>query len=142
MTYFANAKAGKRADLGDTHWKSRSEANYGRYLNFLIKNNIDGVVRWEYEPDTFHFEKIKRGTRFYTPDFKIFYQDGSYEYHEVKGYDYPRGITQRKRFAKYFPQHKLILIDVDWFKAAKRQGIDTLVPGWEYGGKSEHTNTG
>ena len=114
------SKGGKREDLGGLYVRSKSEANYARYLNFLIKNN--DIVRWEYEPDTFEFTNIKRGTRFYTPDFKVFYSNGSFEYHEVKGYDYPKGITARKRFSKNYPQYKLILIDQEWFKAAKRQG--------------------
>jgi len=121
---------GRRRDLGDKFFRSRWEANYARYLNWLITQKI--VVSWEYEPDTFEFKNIKRGTRFYTPDFRITFADNSIEYHEVKGWDYPKGKTARKRFAKYYPKLKLILIDSDWFKAIKRQGIDKLIADWEY----------
>jgi len=49
----------------------------------------------------------------------------------VKGWDYPKGITARKRFSKYYPHLKLILLGQEWFKALKRQGIDKIIPGWE-----------
>ncbi len=126
---------GRRRDLGDRYFRSRWEANYARYLNFLISHSH--IASWEYEPDTFEFKGIKRGTRFYTPDFKVFDVDGSFEYHEVKGWDYPKGKTARKRFMKYYPQYKLILIDAEWFKAAKRQGLDKLVDNWEYGDRGD-----
>ena len=127
---YTRGKGGKRPDLNNQYFRSRWEANYARYLNFLIKNNGD-VAKWEYEADTFWFKNIQRGVRAYTPDFKIWDTNGNIEYHEVKGWDYPRGKTARKRMAKYYPLIKLILIDEDFFKALKRQGIDALIDGWE-----------
>ncbi len=127
---YTRGKGEKRSDLNNQYFRSRWEANYARYLNFLIKNN-GAVERWEYEADTFWFEKIKRGVRSYTPDFKVCDTNKNIEYHEVKGWDYPRGKTARKRMAKYYPHIKLILIDEDFFKALKRQGIDALIDGWE-----------
>ena len=126
---FTNRKGGRRSDLGGLYFRSSWEANYARYLNFLRRNGE--FFEWRFEPDTFEFKKIKKGTRFYTPDFKLTFEDGHIEYHEVKGWDYPRGRTQRKRFAKYYPHLKLVLIDQDWFKAIKKQGIDKLIPNWE-----------
>lgn len=126
---FTRCKGGKRDDLG-RYFRSSWEANYARFLNFLIKN--EGLIdRWEYESETFDFPNIKRGVRSYTPDFKVFYKDGHIEYHEVKGWDYQRGITARKRFNKNYPHLKLVLIDEDFFKALNRQGIKNLVPLWE-----------
>jgi len=127
---FTNRKGGRREDIGNVYFRSSYEANYARYLNFLIKNNCD-IERWEFEPQTFEFSKIKKGTRFYTPDFKIYFKDGHVEYHEVKGWDYPKGKTARKRFAKYYPHLKLILIDEEFFRGVKHQGMDKLIPGWE-----------
>lgn len=124
------AKTGKRIDLDNQYFRSSWEANYARYLNFIIKND-KSMLRWEYEPQTFEFKKIKKGTRFYTPDFKIYFASGAIEYHEVKGWDYPKGRTARKRFLKYFPNLKLVLIDGEWFKALKRQGVNKLIPNWE-----------
>ena len=128
---FTRGKGGKRFDLNNQYFRSRYEANYARYLNFLIANN-GGIVRWEYEADTFWFEKIKRGVRSYTPDFKVYLTEGGVEYHEVKGWDYAKGITARKRMALYHPLVKLILVDEGFFKALTRQGIDKLIEGWEY----------
>jgi len=128
---FSRGKGGKRVDIGNIYFRSSYEANYARYLNFLITNSE--LIRWEYEPDTFEFAKIKRGTRQYTPDFKVYLNNGHIEYHEVKGWDYPKGITARKRFAKYFPHLKLIVIDRDFFRALNKQGILSLIPNWEAG---------
>ena len=130
MTMFSRSRNGKRPDLGDIYFRSSYEANYARYLNFLIKNTGE-IKRWEFEKQTFEFTKIKRGTRTYLPDFKVYFADGHIEYHEVKGWDYPKGITARKRFAKYFPHLKLVLINEEFFKAIRRQGGNKLIPGWE-----------
>lgn len=126
---FSRCKGGRRTDLGDTYFRSSYEANYARYLNFLITNSE--LIKWEYEPTTFEFTKIKRGTRHYTPDFKIYLNNGHIEYHEVKGWDYPRGVTARKRFAKYYPHLKLLVIDREFFRALHKQGITRLIPNWE-----------
>jgi len=89
--------------------RSGWEANYALYLDFLIKRKM--IKSWEYEKDIFIFEKIKFGTRSYRPDFKIANNDGSFEYHEVKGWMTKRSKTQLKRMKIYYPNIKLILID-------------------------------
>ena len=94
-------------------FRSKWEANYSLYLEFLIK--CKQIRKWEYEPDTFIFEKIKFGTRSYTPDFKI-YNDGMIEYHEVKGHMTARSKTQIKRMAKYYPNVRLIIIDAESYR--------------------------
>ena len=90
-------------------FRSRWEANYALYLDWLKKRNE--IKQWEYEADTFIFEGIKSGTQSYKPDFKVILNDGSVEYHEVKGWMTPKSKTQLKRMAKYHPNVKLILID-------------------------------
>lgn len=132
-TVYSRGKGGRRSDLNNQYFRSRYEANYARYLNFLIRNN-GGIEKWEFEADTFWFKNIKRGVRSYTPDFKIYLHSGGIEYHEVKGWDYPKGKTARKRMGKYYPHVNLILIDQEFFKALRRQGIDKLIDGWEYDG--------
>ena len=127
---YSRGAGGKREDLGGQYFRSSYEANYARYLNLLMAHG-EPIVKWEFEAETFEFKKIKRGTRFYTPDFKVTFTDGHVEYHEVKGWDYARGKTARKRMAKYFPHVKLVLIDADFFKAVKRKGHDKLISGWE-----------
>jgi hypothetical protein len=129
-TTFSHVKNGRRADLGNIYLRSRWEANYCRWLNFLIRYE-DEIIKWEYEKQTFYFDKIKRGTTSYTPDFKVYFKDGHIEYHEVKGWDYPRGVTARKRMAKYFPEIKLLVFDESFFKDIKRKHIDKVIPNWE-----------
>lgn len=97
------------------YFRSYWEVNYARYLEFLKQQgNID---KWTYEEDTFWFENIKRGTRSYLPDFKIYHKDGSFEYHEVKGYMNQKSKTKIKRMAKYYPKIKLIVIQKAEYKS-------------------------
>lgn len=111
----------------DVYFRSRWEFNYCLYLQWLFSKKL--IALWKYEPRTFWFEKIKRGVCSYKPDFEVWNCDGSIEYHEVKGYDYPRGKTARKRMAKYYPDVKLRLIDADWFKTEGKKLA--WLPGWE-----------
>ena len=122
---------GKREDIG-LYVRSRWEANYARYLNFLVENK--SIRRWEYEPDTFEFKGIKRGTRFYTPDFKVYENNGDIIYHEVKGWMDKRSITRHKRMQKYHPNVVIIMI-----MGTEIEEIHKKVGGiiaWEYGNKS------
>lgn len=112
---------GKRADLGGQYFRSRWEANYARFLNW-------SGVKWEYEARTFWFDGIKRGTRSYTPDFWL---PEKGVFHEVKGWMDPKSITRHKRMKKYHPGVEVVIIDGAWFKAAGRQGLPSLIPGWE-----------
>ena len=130
MTVFSNAKKGRREDLGGQYFRSSYEANYARWLNLLIVKESK-IERWEYESDVFEFTKIRKGTRFYTPDFKVYFGDGHIEYHEVKGWDYPKGRVARERMAKYYPKVILVLIDGGFFKALKSQHIGKLIENWE-----------
>jgi len=98
-------------------FRSSWEVNYALYLDFLIKQNE--IKKWEYEVDTFWFEKIRRGVRSYKPDFKIFNNNDSIEYHEVKGWMDPKSKTKIKRMAKYHPEIKLIIIDEPVYKDIK-----------------------
>ena len=124
----SRSKGGKRADLGGLYVRSAWEANYARYLNWLVAQGV--IAAWEYEPDTFWFHSIKRGTRSYCPDFKIFNNDGTIGYHEVKGWMNQRSRTQLKRMARYHPSVKVIVVDADAYRAIARQ-VKKLLPYWE-----------
>lgn len=100
-------------------FRSKWEANYALYLDFLIKQKQ--IKRWTYEEDVFIFEEIKFGTRSYRPDFKVYIGDKDIEYHEVKGYMTSRSKTQIKRMAKYYPNIKLIIVDRDVYKDIKNK---------------------
>jgi hypothetical protein len=123
-------KSGKREDIG-IFVRSAWEANYARYLNWLKAQGE--IQKWDYEKETFEFEGIKRGTRFYTPDFRVWNKDGAIEYHEIKGWMHPKGKTALKRMKKYHPHIKIVLIQQKEYRALAR-AVSQLVPNWE--GKS------
>ena len=93
--------------------KSNWEKRYALYLDFMKKHKH--IVDWQYEPDTFWFDGIKRGTNNYKPDFKVEFPSGNFEYYEVKGYMDSKSLTKIKRMAKYHPNIKLSVIDKAWF---------------------------
>ena len=128
-TSYSRSKSGYRADLGDIFFRSSWEANYARYLNLLIKMRI--VQTWEFEPETFWFEKIKRGTRSYLVDFKVHYvNEAQPTYVEVKGWMDAKSRTKISRFRKYYPQHRLEIVGVKEYRALKAKWAATI-PGWE-----------
>lgn len=99
---------------GTMYFRSKWEANYALYLDFLVKRGE--IKDWEYEVDVFMFEEIRLGTRSYRPDFKVFNHNDTFEYHEVKGYMDSQSKTKLKRMAKYYPEVKLILIDAAYYR--------------------------
>jgi len=107
--------------------RSRWEANYARYLEFLRDHGE--IAKWEHEPETFWFEKIKRGVRSYLPDFRVTFKDGRVEFHEVKGWMDARSQTKLKRMKKYHPAVVVRVIDADWFRA--NRNVRKIVEGWE-----------
>ena len=123
----SNAKGGKRADIG-IFVRSAWEANYARYLNWLVAHRQ--IKSWEYEPDVFYFENIKRGTRSYLPDFKVENNDGTIEYHEVKVWMDAVSKTKLKRMKKYYPDVKIVLVDKPVYNGLART-VSKLVANWE-----------
>jgi len=103
----------------DMFFRSKMEANYALYLNFLVKQKQ--IKSWEFEPDTFWFENIRRGVRSYKPDFKVINNNGSVEYQETKGFMDSKSKTKIKRMAKYHPQIKLVVVDNDSYKDIKNK---------------------
>lgn len=104
---------------GTMYFRSKWEANYALFLDFLVEKKE--IKSWEYEADVFVFEEIKFGTRSYRPDFKVFNKDGSFEYHEVKGYMDSKSKTKLRRMEKYYPDAKIILIDSDYYRDLKKK---------------------
>jgi transposase len=125
---YSRCAAGKRADLGDYYFRSAWEANYARYLNWLKANGE--IADWKYEPDTFWFEAIRRGTRSYKPDFKIFHRDGTFYYIEIKGWMDAKSQTKLKRMAKYHPHVKIELVQRKDYLALRR--CVEFIPLWEW----------
>ena len=124
---YSRAKGGRRADIGPMYFRSAWEANYARYLNWLLeRGEIDG---WEYEPETFWFEAIKRGVRSYKPDFRISEKGQSY-FVEVKGWMDPKSKTKLQRMKKYHPTVEVRLVDAKQYESIKR-AVSRLIPTWE-----------
>ena len=125
---YSRGNQGKRSDLNNTYFRSTWEANYARYLNFLKSKGQ--IYKWEYEPDTFWFKKIKRGIRSYLPDFKIWENQNSTPYYvEVKGWMDDKSKTKLKRMAKYYPEIKVIVFGEKEYKELKK--IKEIIPNWE-----------
>jgi hypothetical protein len=123
---YSRGKGGTREDLG-IYVRSSWEANYARYLNWLVSNKQ--IKCWEYEPKTFEFP-VKRGTRFYTPDFLVTENNGVQAFYEVKGWMDAKSATQIKRMGLYHPEVKLHLIQNKEMRELNRK-VGGLIPHWE-----------
>lgn len=125
---YSSCKHGRRDDIGDMHFRSSWEANYARYLNLLIRQKI--ITAWEYEAETFWFEAIRRGTRSYTPDFRITEPSGSIYFVEVKGWMDAKSKTKLKRMKKYYPAVEIRVVDQKAYREISRK-LGGAIPGWE-----------
>lgn len=129
MTAYSRIKQGRRADLNDRFFRSAWEANFARYLNLLQDNG--NIARWEYEPDTFWFEAIRRGVRSYKPDFKVWdTEDAEPYYYEVKGWMDAKSKTKLKRMAKYHPDVKIIVFGKKEYNDLRKK-LSKVIPNWE-----------
>jgi hypothetical protein len=119
---YSRAKGGRREDLDNQYFRSAWEANIARYYNYL-------GIKWEYEPKTFIFENITRGSVSYTPDFYLPETD---QWVEVKGWMDSKSKTKLKRFAEQYPEEskKLILIQEKEYNEIKRK-ISSFIKDWE-----------
>ncbi len=126
--YEKDFKYGARIIAGISYdFRSSWEYNYALYLQMLLEKGI--IIKWEYEPEIFVFEGVKRGTKGYLPDFKVTWKDGRIEFFEIKGFLDPKSKVKLKRFAEYFPDIPITVISTDWFNAMKDQ--KHKYPGWE-----------
>ena len=116
---YSRTKSGKRSDLNGQFFRSAWEANIARLFNAM-------KIKWEYEPKTFYFEKIRRGCISYTPDFYLPEYD---VWIEVKGWMDDKSRTKLKRFAKYYPNEKLELIDSKRYREIEKKA--KTLPYWE-----------
>lgn len=115
-------------DTGKRYYmRSKWEFNIACYLDYLVAHKK--IKDWDYEADTYWFDGVKRGTNSYKPDFKVFNNDDTFEYWEVKGQMDAKSATKLKRMQKYHPSIKVVLI-----RAAEYQAIgkySALLPGWQ-----------
>lgn len=110
------------------YFRSRWEANYARYLQWLKDQNQ--IKDWEHEAKVFWFEGIKRGCVSYLPDFRITELNDNQVYHEVKGWMDDRSKTKIRRMGIYFPEVSLTIIGAEWFKKNNRN-LTSIIYGWE-----------
>lgn len=128
---YSRTRSGKRADLGDQFFRSSWEANYARYLNWLVEHGE--IVAWEFESKTFVFDGASRGVVSYTPDFKVIRNDGAHEWHEVKGWMDANSKARLALMAEHYPGELLIVIDRRAYTALEKQ-FRNILPNWEYRG--------
>jgi len=108
------AKGGFRKDLKQ-YFRSKTESNIARYYTYMR-------IPWVYEIRTFKFYNIKRGTRYYTPDF---YLPKLKLFIEVKGSWFsPSDKTKLRRFKRYYSEdfQKLRFIIPDKYSRSKANG--------------------
>lgn len=131
---YGNSKGGRRSDIDNLYFRSRWEANYARFLNFIKETGE--IIKWEYEPKTFWFDGIKRGCVSYTPDFRITYKSGLVRWTEVKGYFDQKSKTKLKRMKKYFPNEIIDLLDSTKYRALSK-AMRNIIPNWEIDNKKK-----
>ncbi len=124
---FGHARRGRRPDLGAPCFRSSWEANYARYLTFLVQLGL--IARWEYEPETFVFPGVHFGPRLYTPDFKVTLADGTVVYHEVKGWLDPESRCKLRRLRRCYPEVILIVIGPKEYAAVAQWAA--VIGTWE-----------
>lgn len=107
-------------------FRSGWEANIAAYLEFLKSKGE--IYDWEFEVDTFWFDKIKRGVRSYKPDFKVWTSKTGFYYEEVKGYLDAKSKTKLNRMRIYHPKIEIRLLDKSRYDAIKR--MSGIIPDW------------
>jgi hypothetical protein len=118
-----HTKGGKREDLNDTYFRSSWEANYGRYLNEQF--NLGNILDWSFEKEIFQLGDMK-----YIPDFKVYENDGSISYREVKGFMTQDAQEKINRFKNSYPEFGFLLIDEKEYSKLHRE-YSAIIPNWE-----------
>ena len=121
----AGAKGGRREDIG-IFVRSKWEANICRWL--IALKATGEILDWKYEDKEFEFVGIKRGTRFYKPDFHVF-EDGTEYFIEVKGFLDGKSVTALQRMARYYPDVTVLLLDKRRY--AELESEFGYLPNWE-----------
>ena len=127
---YTRTKGGHREDLNNQFFRSSWEANYARYLNLLQKMGV--VDYWKFEPKTFWFEGIRRGTVSYRPDFEVKYKgDKTSRYVEIKGWERPKDRTKAARMARYYPDVLLEKVGAKQYYNLQNKWA-SAIPNWEW----------
>lgn len=97
---------------GTMYFRSKWEANYALYLDWLVANKE--IKDWTYEPQPYYEFPIKHGSTRYLPDFRVDNLDGSFYLVEIKGYS--QGLVKLKRMSKYYPKIKIEIVDAKEYR--------------------------
>ena len=89
-------------------FRSKLEHNYAVYLQFLKEQKQ--IKDWNFEQTNFIFETKARGAKSFLVDFDVLNLDGTFEYHETKGWLQGTDVTKFRRVAKHWPKAKMTLI--------------------------------
>jgi hypothetical protein len=121
-------KCGWRVIGGENiFFRSRWEANYARYLEYLKERGE--ILEWKHEPKLFLFKDAVKATS-YLPDFLVITNDG-HSYHEVKGWMDDRSIEKLRLMSEFYPEETIVLIDAKWFKK-NETALKCHIDGWEH----------
>lgn len=123
----SSGRGGYRADLG-CYFRSSMESNVARWLDWLIANGK--IYNWVYEPQTFVFPE-SYGPKYYVPDFRITYADGSHYWIETKGRMDHRSKLKIKRLRKHYPNEELVVMNWDEYKELGKK-FGKMLPNWEW----------
>lgn len=115
-------------DGTEKFFRSTWEYNVALYLIWLQEQGK--ITKWEYEVDEYEFP-VKRGNRFYKPDFKVWVKD-QFFYIEVKGYMDNDSRVKLKRMAKYYPDIRVKLFMKEEYDTIKLK-FSHVLEGWEFG---------
>lgn len=110
-------RSGDRSKYGKRHKPGEMNQTEAAYAEGLEGRKLNGeIVSWEFEAVTF---KLADGCR-YTPDFAVYFPDGTMEFVDAKGggpID-PKSLVKAKCAAAKFPQFQFVVEQ----KLAKKRG--------------------
>lgn len=125
----ASWKSGWRK-IGQTRnfYRSRWEANYGRYLE--LQKTEGSIISWEHEPKRFFFTGNANSKISYLPDFRVTAKCGEIEYHEVKGWMDERSRAIIDAMNIDYPEVTLVLIQQKEYNQIKKR-FSNKIEDWE-----------
>lgn len=89
-------------------FRSKLEHNWARWLQFQKSQGM--INNWAFEQTRFEFRDELTGPKVFLVDFDILNNDGTFEYHECKGWLQGRDVSKFRRVAKYRPEVKISLV--------------------------------
>jgi len=108
-------------------YASSYERDYAKHLQL---RKLAGEIRdWKLEPSRFLIGFDCR----YKPDFQVVMNDGTIEFHEVKGFMRDDANVKLKTAATTFPQYPFILVTWDKSTGWKLKRIKVITPKIEEG---------